>query len=623
MHRQFFTIILLVVFMFSMGAIAGNYQLERAQKVTSDDDARFMERLNNITYHTPAQRQNRDAIELGRTWYDYATNNVMGRMIAHALTTTDGQDGIHCVFMKILPQNAERYVTYDYYDLNLGLFFGNVSVTEDRRTGWGRVINGKNDEAIISLHSDPSQLWFDAGEAGFTFTNPALEISPLGVFEGFGVHGDSIVFLSQLTNTAGQAWWVSNSVFKYSEDYGQSWSDGTVPALPAGAVEYSEAERWPQFNPTNPGEIGFASAISEDATASAGGWLTFATTTDWGATWNANDFWWDDLSVTSSPFGNNTQYVIENFTQMNSMYTSDGNFHIVYGAVQGVRDSLTSTAIDYWPILHWDSNSQTFSEVTTLEFSAPDDPLVMASMADNRPGNGLGNAYPHIAEDTDGGVLVCIWQQWEKAPIGGGMVLINATTGGGTGTFPIFATDIWAAISYDGGATWQDQQYIAGTPNESDVYPNITRDVIREGDSLYLDILYMDDTNPNVSLSNFTNFTDPSECIWNYERVAIYAPVVGVEDGISNAVDGFSLSQNYPNPFNPTTKISFNLQKRTNVTLDVFNTLGQKVATLLDGAVNPGAHDIEFDGKDLTSGIYFYQLTADNFKQTKKMVLMK
>jgi hypothetical protein len=606
------------VFILNLIAVAGKYNLERAHKVTSEDEAELIEKLNQITDYTPVQvEESQSAIELGRTWYDYASNNVSGRMIAHS------QNGIHCVFMKIFPTStSERYVTYDYYDNGLGIFFGNASVTETRRTGWGRVINGKNNEAIISLHADPSELYFDAGEAGYSFTSK-LAISPLGVFAGFGVHGDSIVFVSLHNNTAGTIWMPGNNEFKYSTDYGATWSDGANIPPQAITVEFSDLERMPQFNPTNPAEIGLGAAWSEDASASAGGWLIYAKTTDWGTNWQVDDYWYDDISVTSSPFGNNTQYVIENFTQMNYLYSSDGNFHTVYGAVQGVRDSSTSTAIDYWPILHWDSNSGTFSEVTTLDYSAPNDAATMTAMSASRPGNGLGNAYPHLAEGPNG-TLVCIWQQWERNPIDSTVVLINATTGGGTGTLPIFATDIWAAYSNDGGATWQGQTKIAGTSNESDVYPNMTRDATRVGDSLYLDLLYMWDTNASASLAGFSTQTDPSECIWYYERVAIYAPPpTGINDGGNAVADRFSLSQNYPNPFNPSTTISFNVQKRAKVTLNIFNTLGQKVATLLNGEVNPGAHEVEFSGNDLTSGIYFYQLTVDNFKRTKKMVLMK
>lgn len=620
MYRHFVTVMLLIVSILGLTAIGGKYNLEQVQKVTVEDVDRFVEMIqgmsNNGTSGQFAERQN--AIELGRTWYDYHTNNVLGRMLAHAYGS--GTDGLHAVFMKILPQGATRYVTYDYYDESFGIFYGNQSVTENRQTGWGRVINGQNDEALISLHNNPTEIFQDASEAGYSFTSIAGTATNPGVFAGFGVSGDNMVFHTIHQNIAGQAWMPGNATFKYSTDYGSSWTDGGIIPPPPGTVEFSEAERWPLFNPTNTSEVGFGTAISEDAAASAGGWLAFATTTDWGANWNLDFIWHDDTSVTSSTFGNRTGLVIENFTQMNYMYTNDGNFHIVYGAVQGIRDTLTSTAIDYWPILHWDSNTHTFHEVTTLEYSAPNDPTTMAAMANNRPGNGLGNAYPHIAEGPNG-TLVCIWQQWE-ADASGNVVLIDASTGGGTGTFQVFATDIWAAYSNDGGVTWQGHTKIAGAPQESDVYPCITENVIRNGDSLYLDILYMHDTNANVSLANFTNATDPSECIWYYERVAIYAPITGIDDP-TTVVDRFSLAQNYPNPFNPSTTIKFEMKKRAKVTLEVFNTLGQKVATVLDEVVNPGERKVEFDAKDLTSGIYFYQLSADGLKQTKKMVLMK
>jgi hypothetical protein len=485
MSTKIFTIFLIVLVAVGFSIFAKDYNLQQVQKVTPADDELFQQRLNNIkNYVSPPSVENANREELGRTWYDYATNNVMGRMIAHAYGS--GDNGVHFGFMKIFPQTAQRFVTYDYYNQDIGLFFGNSSVTESRRTGWGRVINGKDDEALISMHSDPVQLWQDNGEAGYSFTS-LLDVGPLAVFAGFAVTGDTIVLLTQINNVAGTSWMPGNTVFKYSTDYGQTWNDGANMLPPAGAVEFSNAERWPEFNPTNPQELGIAISISQDASQSAAGWLEYITSTDFGTTWNSTFISHDD-SITSSVFGDTTRYIIENFSQMNNMYSSDGTFHIVYGAVQGIRDTLTSADIDYWPILHWDSNSQTFHEVTSLEYSAPDDPAIQVAMADNRPGNGLGNGYPHIAEGPNG-ELVCIWQQWVKDPATGGIVLLDATTGGGTGTFQVFATDIWGSYSLDGGQTWEDPVYLAGNANESDVYPNITRDVTRDGDSLYLDIL--------------------------------------------------------------------------------------------------------------------------------------
>jgi len=85
----------------------------------------------------------------------------------------------------------------------------------------------------------------------------------------------------------------------------------------------------------------------------------------------------------------------------------------------------------------------------------------------------------------------------------------------------------------------------------------------------------------------------------------------------------FDLAQNYPNPFNPVTKIIFDLPERTKATLDVFNVLGQKVATLVDAELAADRYEVEWDGTNVASGIYFYRLSTDQFLMTKKMMLLK
>jgi 5'-nucleotidase/UDP-sugar diphosphatase len=85
----------------------------------------------------------------------------------------------------------------------------------------------------------------------------------------------------------------------------------------------------------------------------------------------------------------------------------------------------------------------------------------------------------------------------------------------------------------------------------------------------------------------------------------------------------FSLDQNYPNPFNPTTTISFSLPKTSDVTLKVYNPLGQLVTTLVQNQLNAGVHQVRFNAADLSAGIYFYRLTAGSLTETRKMVLVK
>ncbi len=85
----------------------------------------------------------------------------------------------------------------------------------------------------------------------------------------------------------------------------------------------------------------------------------------------------------------------------------------------------------------------------------------------------------------------------------------------------------------------------------------------------------------------------------------------------------FRLEQNYPNPFNPTTSIVFDLPQRANVQLEVFNLLGQRVATLVNGERGAGRYTVRFDGAALASGVYFYRLNAGETTLSRKMLLLK
>ena len=85
----------------------------------------------------------------------------------------------------------------------------------------------------------------------------------------------------------------------------------------------------------------------------------------------------------------------------------------------------------------------------------------------------------------------------------------------------------------------------------------------------------------------------------------------------------FSLNQNYPNPFNPNTKISYSLPEASDVTLKIFNSLGEEVATLVNQKQDAGRYELNFNSTGLASGMYLYKIQAGSFAQTKKMILMK
>lgn len=96
---------------------------------------------------------------------------------------------------------------------------------------------------------------------------------------------------------------------------------------------------------------------------------------------------------------------------------------------------------------------------------------------------------------------------------------------------------------------------------------------------------------------------------------------VSVDDQM--VVNTYSLEQNYPNPFNPATKIKFQIVHSQFTSLNVYDVLGKKVAVLVNETKSPGVYEVEFDGSKFSSGVYFYTLTAGDFIETKKFLLLK
>ena len=106
-------------------------------------------------------------------------------------------------------------------------------------------------------------------------------------------------------------------------------------------------------------------------------------------------------------------------------------------------------------------------------------------------------------------------------------------------------------------------------------------------------------------------------------------PRVGIApEDLGEVAKTFELYQNFPNPFNPTTNIEFALTKASDIKLEIFNVVGQKVQTLVSSQMQPGIYSVTWDGRDsrgnsVVSGVYLYRLVAGNTVQTKKMILLK
>lgn len=111
----------------------------------------------------------------------------------------------------------------------------------------------------------------------------------------------------------------------------------------------------------------------------------------------------------------------------------------------------------------------------------------------------------------------------------------------------------------------------------------------------------------------------PSNVYFNQENLA----AVNIEPISGNIPNSYSLNQNYPNPFNPATTVSFDISKAGLTTLKVYNILGVEIATLVNDNLSAGSYQINFNAARLSSGVYFYTLESGDFREVKKMTLVK
>jgi hypothetical protein len=178
-------------------------------------------------------------------------------------------------------------------------------------------------------------------------------------------------------------------------------------------------------------------------------------------------------------------------------------------------------------------------------------------------------------------------------------------------------------------------EYFDGYENDSSYYQWMTHDT--------LDAQYNSGPDGPVTITSqdFQNI-NPGDSINVYYGMALGSSFSEVISGLDSALvrynnylttvlkgnESFSplsykLNQNYPNPFNPSTIISFSIPVQEKVSLKVYNILGMEISTLLNGVQTVGNHSIRFDAKNLPSGIYFYELRTGNFRDVRKMILLK
>lgn len=350
-----------------------------------------------------------------------------------------------------------------------------------------------------------------------------------------------------------------NASFYKTTDAGTTW---TTVASTGGSAGFFNGI---VFSKTNP-SFGVAQS---DPPAGAGNPYYISVTTNGGTSWSP---------LTPAPPG-----VTGQASSQNSIIVIDNQFYgFGLGSTAPPRCYLTSNGGNSWYIGNMSAIGSASGFVSGLAFK--DDKLT---------GIGASSAsLPSIARTTDGG------NTWSAINVGTNFTgYSNCKWIEGTNTCYISANVGTAGVvkkSTDGGLTWN-------TMTTSGLTAITSMEFKRVGSTVYG---YAITANGNV--------------------LKVTDVVTGINT-VNNLIPSeYKLEQNYPNPFNPTTNINFSLPKSSNVSLKVYDALGKEVATLVNEFRTAGNYTSEFSAaSNLTSGIYFYTLTSENFTSTKKLMLVK
>ena len=403
-----------------------------------------------------------------------------------------------------------------------------------------------------------------------------------------------------------------------STDFGASWkmADSTVVAhghIPGGQATSTLDVRVFKFPD---GSIGIGATIGSTfadgnllpvgdvpvAVKDSANLIGYFKSTDKGKTWN-----WNTVS-----YGGRADYEADmynlygNFDQHCWLADKNGNVHMVANAYPYYYKIRTTDTIsrNTMGVGYWDKTNG-FKKMTSFDATDTNITKVIAKHG----GNAYGTCYPSIAISPDAQTIVCVWSQ----PRWNGAVLDTNAQG-------TVKNNIWYNFSNNGGATWAGAANLTNTTDGSEYFPILAEDLQKVTGGYKARLVYIKDYYGIIG-----DYTAPSgggaaADVYYHEFVL---PGTGVSKIQTETPATYTLEQNYPNPFNPSTEIRYSVKQAGFVSLKVYNTIGQEVATVVNNVQQAGSYVASFDASQLSSGVYLYRLQAGNFSSVKKMVVQK
>ncbi len=250
----------------------------------------------------------------------------------------------------------------------------------------------------------------------------------------------------------------------------------------------------------------------------------------------------------------------------------------------------------YVPADRDEHNIVFWSQATGFRIAVPYDSTKYTIDPTNQRFHGLALGWPSIG--LSGNTIVVAYQAFQPD----------------TDSRGYHYSDLWYVTSTNGGNTWSQPVRLTNTPQIDERYPSVSKwNAPGQFNMTW-------SQKSKSGLFAFPGNADTVRTSQMFLRVSLTTDVGEAADGIPRS---FRLGQNYPNPFNPATKIDYTVAKAGPVSIRVYNTLGQEVATLINEYLAPGHYQATFDAAHLASGVYIYKMTAGSYVESKRMLLLR
>ena len=523
--------------------------------------------------------------------------------------------------------------------LAVGVVFLTLSIASAQYQNVRVSLPSASDPEEVSISINPANTLNLAAGANIDYyyysTNGGLNWTQGRLTSTYGVWGDPCLvfdksgnlYFVHLSNPPSQGYWIDRIVVQKSTNGGATWNAGAgIGFRPPNAQQdkawlAADIQRPPRASTIYVSWTDFDSYGSTSTSDSSR--IRLSRSTDYGITWSdpvrvsdrAGDCLDEDNTVEGAvpAIGPNGEVYVAWSGPLGIMFDKSTDHGVTFG-----QDIFVSDQPGGWDFMIPGIYRCNGLPITACDVSeSPYRGNIYVNWSDQR--NGLGNTDVFIAKSTDAGATwsapirvnddITTTQQfftWMTVDQMTGNVYAvfydrRATSGN--------ATDVYVARSTDGGETFSNFKVSQSSfsPTSGVFFGDYTNVAAYNG-KVYPIWMRLDGS----VLSVWTALV--------YDTVSTTG--VPPEEGHASS---FALLQNYPNTFNPSTMIRFDVRASEHVTLKVFDLLGREVATLVDQVVDPGEHTVVFSAWDykLSSGTYFYRMTAGSFTQTRKFVLLE